>query len=90
MGSLLLGLELFGLLHQGVPLLLWAGGTADLDQGVLQNLSTWGAALICFGYRVKLKGKSMRKNLAEELGLMAKPTETDPPSDIENGKNIDD
>jgi hypothetical protein len=32
----------------------------------------------------------MRKNLAEELGLMAKPTETDPPSDIENGKNIDD
>lgn len=45
--------------------------------------------LVHNAYRVKLKGKSMRKNLAEELGLMAKPTETDPPSDIENGKNID-
>ena len=46
--------------------------------------------LVHNAYRVKLKGKSMRKNLAEELGLPAKPTETDNPSDIENRKNIDD
>jgi DNA replication protein DnaC len=46
--------------------------------------------LVHNAYRVKLKGKSMRQNLAEELGLPAKPTETDSPSEIENRKHIDD
>jgi hypothetical protein len=32
----------------------------------------------------------MRKNLAEELGLPAKTTEMDNPSETENRKNIDD
>jgi DNA replication protein DnaC len=45
--------------------------------------------LVHNAYRIKLKGKSMRKNLAEELGLPAKSTEIARSSETENRKNID-
>jgi DNA replication protein DnaC len=46
--------------------------------------------LVHNAYRIKLKGKSMRKHLAEELGLPAKPNESDSPSETQKRKNIDD
>ncbi len=60
-----------------------AWGDPTLAEAILDRL-------VHHAYRVKLKGQSMRKNLAEPLGLPAKPTETDHPSAIENRKNIDD
>lgn len=46
--------------------------------------------LVHDAYRIKLNGKSMRKNPAEELGLPAKPTETYSPSAYKNRKTVDD
>jgi DNA replication protein DnaC len=44
--------------------------------------------LVHNAYRIKLKGKSMRKNLAEELGLPSKPTESNTPSETEMAKTL--
>ncbi len=44
--------------------------------------------LVHNAYRLKLKGKSMRKNLAEELGLPSKPTESNTPSETEMAKTL--
>jgi DNA replication protein DnaC len=60
-----------------------AWGDPTLAEAILDRLAH-------HAYRVKLKGQAMRKNLAEALGLPAKPTATDHPSAIENRKNIDD